>query len=938
MLNKHKNSTCLIIDGHSLAYRAFYGFPLSLKMPNGQIINAVYGFLSMFLNVLERFEPDYVCVCFDVKEPTFRHNMFPDYKANRPPSPEDFKSQVPVLKDSINRIGIKTLELAGYEADDIIGTIAEKASAGNIHSLIISGDKDTLQLVSDKVSVVMNKKGVSDIIIYNPGTVKNEFRLTPEQIIDLKSLQGDSSDNIPGVSGIGAKTATNLIEQFHSLENIYNNLENIKSDSIKQKLINDKKSAFISYKLASINKNIPIDTEIENLKYNYNLNKIIECLKDFNFNSLVRKFSKKTSMDTTKNIKTETREKEEAEVREKEDLDFCNYKIVDSIPQLKELIPEMSKGFALDIETTSKNIHLSQITGIAIAVRQKEAFYIPLNDFIDNNYQETDHTIPLFTQTISKKRAIKFELNPFLKILKPVLENINIAKFTHNGKYEYNVFKNYHIDLKGIEFDTMLAAYLLYPGQPLGLKALVKHFFNVNLLNFEDVAGKGKKCVTFDQVELETAKNYACADADFTFRLKLLMAPLVKENKLDTLFYDIEMPLQLVLGKMEYEGVCLDVGYLSHLNSIFSKDMKKLQKEVYILAGCEFNLSSPKQLQNVLFNKLGLPATKKTKTGFSTDASVLEKLSLKHKIAQILLEYRELEKLKSTYINAIPLLINDLTNRVHTSFNQTVTATGRLSSSNPNLQNIPVRSENGSKIRKAFIPSVPGNVIMSADYSQIELRIMAEMSKDYHMIQAFNNNEDIHLSTASVVFNSRLEDITREQRNQAKAVNFGIIYGISPYGLAENLKISPKDAKSIIENYFLLFPKIKLFMEASVEFARSNGFVKTLSGRIRPVTDINSPLKNKRQFAERIAVNTRVQGTAADIMKIAMIKIQAQIEKHKMQSKMIVQVHDELIFDVPEPEINALFDIVKDEMESAVNFSIPLSVNISTGNNWQETK
>jgi DNA polymerase I len=914
---KHK---ILIIDGHSLAYRVYYAFPKTLTLDDGRLSNVLYGFLTLLFRGLEKLKPDYLCICFDRKEKTFRHEMYPEYKAHRPPSPDDFREQIPILKEILHSIDVSVLDKAGYEADDLMGTLASVAESNGMDAMLLTGDKDFLQLATESISILFPAKGKADFQIYNSKAVLDTYGLTPDQMIDLKSLQGDSSDNIPGVAGIGPKTATNLLLEFHNLKELYNNLEKVSSANVRKKLEQDKDKAFLSYDLGRIDKKVPIEISLEEFKYSPDWKNILDCFRQYNFLTLMQKYQKNCSDVSSLEVE-----------EEKVDGD---YQLIESEEELALLIPKLKSGFAIDLETTSLDTFEAQIVGVAISFEAEKAFYIPLNEYIEEVSNDTEMMLFSVASPVSKEK--KYQLNPILKLLKPILENPDIPKYAHNAKYEYKVFLNYDIELKGISFDTMLAAYLLFPGERIGLKELVKKIFKLKMTTFEEVVGKGKAQIQFSQVSKENAVSYAGADADLTFRLKNLFQEDLKKKELEKLFYEIEMPLFTVLAKMEYTGVCINNGYLNELDNDFSLKLETLSNRIFVLAGCNFNINSPKQLAEILFDKLGLPVVKKTKTGRSTDASVLESLKPLHEIAEKLLSYRTLEKLRGTYVRAFPQLVEPKTNRVHTSFNQAVTLTGRLSSSNPNLQNIPIKTEDGRKIRAAIIPSTKDGYILSADYSQIELRVMAHLSHDENMIKAFNNDEDIHSSMASIIFDILQEDVSSEQRSRAKAVNFGIIYGQSSFGLAQSLGITRKEAAEIIEDYFIKFSRIKEFMETTIVFTENNLLVKTEFGRIRPLLDIKSSNRNIRNFNERAAVNTRVQGTAADIIKIAMINIQKKMEQKQMKSKMIIQVHDELVFDVVASELEAMKELVKVGMEQVIKFSVPLKVDISIGKNWNK--
>lgn len=914
----------LLIDGHSLAYRAFYSSPLTMTLSDGQPINAVYGFMVLLFKALDLFNPDALCICFDRKEPTFRHQLYPEYKAHRPPSPDAFKTQIPLLLRAIRDLGLSVLDLAGFEADDLIGTLSLKAHQQESDTIILTGDKDELQLISDYVTVVMNKKGLSEIVTYTPDFLYQTMQLRPEQIVDFKALQGDVSDNIPGVAGIGEITAKKLLAEFGSLDAIYSQIDRVQSASVKAKLVENKDSAYLSYKLATINRDVPIDISLDSLKFTYDWGRIISVFQEFEFTSLVRKFQHHVGTPLFATLYDST----PVTHFQKPDGD---YQLIASAIELESFLPALENGFAFDLETTAKEAMNAQIVGLSIAVEEKKAIYIPMNDYLT----EVSIEVPLFAMMASEpKKKIFFQSNPFLDQLKPYFENSAIPKYTHHGKYDALILRNYGITVKNIAFDTMLAAYLLNSTASLGLKDLVKKHLKIEMTEYKEITQNAK--INFSEVPIEVALPYAAADSDFTLRLTHLFQPQLIEKGVAPLYKDIELPLQSVLMDMEYDGVTIDVGYLAQLQTHFQLEITTLTQEIYQLAGQPFNLNSPKQVSEILFTKLGLPTIKKTKEGFSTDAYVLEKLAHYFDIAKLLLKHRTFEKLQNTYVKKLPLLVNPRTQRIHTSFNQTITSTGRLSSSSPNLQNIPIKSKEGEKIRKAFIPANSNDWILSADYSQIELRLMAHLSQDPTMIKAFQNQEDIHVSTAAMIFNVPISEVTKEMRGRAKTINFGIIYGMSSFGLSENLGISRTQAKEMIDQYFQNFPNIQNFIADTTEFVKNNGYVKTEFGRICLYPDIHSPQKSIQQMAIRAAVNARVQGTASDMIKRAMVRIQSLLKEKKYQSKMLIQVHDELVFDLKDNEKNILPSIIKTEMEQVLPLSVPLVVDLEIGKNWLE--
>ncbi|MBT5954036.1 DNA polymerase I [bacterium] len=946
----------MIVDGHSLAYRAFYAFPESLTLPNGDPINAVYGFIAMLFKSIEEFTPHLLCICFDRREPTHRHKMYEPYKAHRPPAPDNFKAQMPVLRRILEELNIKSLDLAGYEGDDLLGTLSTIAESKQIESYVMTGDTDALQLVTPLIKVVMNGKGKNPFLVYTPDDVFKKYQLNPNQLIDFKALKGDSSDNIPGVKGIGDKTATALLSEHKTLINVYNNIESIKSTSVKTKLETNKEIAFLSYELVKIVKDIPIDSNLDQYTFNPDWTSIASIFETYNFHSLFKKYSKKIPKSSDKekqvnqannslaSLQSEnigesslsfSKNEESAPSKLTKEPRLTKYGLIESEKELTKLIKTLGKTFSFDLETTSKNAIDAQIVGISFSNASNEAFYLALNKFINSDELNQVKCGTLFQNFESETKNI-FVLNPLLKLLKPIFEDPSISKITHNGKYEISVLKNYNINLKNICFDTMLAAFLLYPSEKIGLKALASTHLNVEMTNYEDITKKDKTTLRFDQVPITEATEYACADADLTWQLFKKFEPLLKEENLETIFNTIEMPVQSVLADMECNGVSMDPNFLINYQKSLTLKGKKLTEKIHILAEEPFNIKSPKQLSYILFEKLKLPVIKKTKTGFSTDASVLEKLKGKHEIADYLLSFRTIEKLLNTYVSVLPKLLNDRTKKIHTSFNQAIAQTGRLSSTNPNLQNIPIRTEEGLEIRKCFIPSHKDWSIVSSDYSQIELRIIAHLANDENLVSAFNNNQDIHVSTASIVFHTPVEEITKEQRYKAKAVNFGILYGISAFGLSENLKISRSEAKEIIDSYYSKFPKIQTFIDDSIKEAQETGYVVTEFGRKRPITDILSSSASARKFAERIAVNTKVQGTAADIIKIAMINMQKVLVEKQLKTKLIIQVHDELVFDAPDSELNILIPLIKSTMEQAVSLKVPLNVDLGHGKNWKE--
>ena len=888
-----KKEKLFLIDGNSYCYRAFYAIK-ELRNSKGKPTNAVYGFILMLKKLLEKEKPAYLAVAFDLKGPTFRHKQFEDYKAHRKPMPDDLVSQMGLIKETISGYNIPIFEKQGFEADDILATIAKKISQQGIDVYIVTGDKDMLQIVDKNIKVYSTHK---DDLIYDNEMVRERFSgLGPENITDFIALAGDATDNIPGVRGIGEKTAIELIKEFGSLDNIYKNLDKIKSEPRRKMLSEQEDSARISKELAMVDLNVPIEIDIADMRVKSpDSGKLLVIFKELEFKNFARDIASCNS-----DVHKEAR-----------------YKTITSLGDFKNFIREL-KGkfeFVLDTETTSERPMEAKLVGISFCWKEGEAYYVALRSMPD---------------------AQGIDLEIAIKELKPILEDENIKKIGQNIKYDKLVLLNYGIEVKGIAYDTMIASYLLNPSRMShGLDTIAFEYLDHKMTSIDELLGAGKKRVTMDMVDIEKVSMYSCGDSDVTLRLKNVFEKEIFKKELETLFKNIELPLVDVLSNMEKNGIKIDIDFLKEASSEMEIELSSLIKDIYQIAGEEFNINSPKQLSRILFEKLGLPIVKKTKTGASTDVEVLEKLSSLHPLPKELLRYRELSKLKSTYVDALPELINKKTGRLHTSFNQAVTATGRLSSSNPNLQNIPIKTEEGRKIRKAFIGE-NGNFIMSADYSQIELRILAHLSKDPELISAFEKDRDVHSHTASLVFGVDEKEVTPEMRVNAKTVNFGIIYGISAFGLSKSLGIDPGSAQQFIDSYFERYPRVKVYMEDKIEEARSAGYVTTLFNRRRYIPEIKIGGMREQQQAERIAINTPVQGSAADLIKIAMINIHRVMKKKNLKSLMTLQVHDELVFEVPMDELDKMKKLVKEEMEGAVKLLVPIKVSVQYGKNWLE--
>lgn len=875
-----------LIDGNSFCYRAYYAIR-GLTNSKGQPTNAIYGFITMLNKIVKDNSPDMLAVAFDLKGPTFRHKKFEEYKIHRKPMPDDLVSQMSHIKELVRAYSIPLYEVQGYEADDVLATLAKKAEERDIDTFIVTGDKDALQLVNSNIKVYSTHK---DGFIYDAARVKETYGVDPERMIDIMSLMGDATDNIPGVKGIGEKTAVELIGEFGSLDNLLKNVDKVKSESRKKMLKDNIDMARLSRDLAVLDTEVPIKIDFKELELKEPDNeKLAELFREFEFKSLLRDVTPREKLESI-------------------------YELIDDKKKFESLVGKLKglKEFVFDFETTSPDPMLADPVGVSFSWKIGEACYVPMNKYLDRD--------------------------EVLKSLKPVFEDAKIKKTGQNIKYEYIVLANCGIHLAGIAFDTMVASYLLNPSKlNHNLEDISLEYLNHKMTTpIEELIGKGKTAITMDKVDVDKVCRYCCEDSDVTLRLKSILEKEISEKDLDILLYNVEMPLVEVLAIMEINGVSIDKDYLNDLSKEMAGKLDRLTERIYKIAGEEFNINSPKQLSKILFEKLKLPIIKKTKTGISTNEEVLIKLASTHELPQELLAYRELAKLKSTYVDSLPLLINPKTGKVHTSFNQTVTATGRLSSSDPNLQNIPIRTEEGRKIRKAFTAGAKDNLLLSADYSQIELRIVAHLSGDKCLIDAFREGRDIHAFTASLVLGIEEKDITSQMRSMAKTVNFGIIYGMSPYGLSQSLKIDVNKAKDFIDAYFDRYPDVRQYLEGLISEAREKGFVTTLLGRRRYIPEINSPDMRIRQFAERTAVNTPIQGSAADIIKVAMIAINEKLTKENLGTKMTLQVHDELVFDVPKKELRSAAEIVKDGMEKVIKLKVPVEAHIEVGSNWLE--
>ena len=854
----------LILDSNSLMNRAFYALP-PLTTSEGISTSAIYGFMNMLLKMKEEIKPDYIVAAFDRKAPTFRHKEYSDYKAGRKKMPAELAMQFPIIKDILKNLAIEIYEIDGFEADDIIGTVANLCEKEGIEVYVVTGDKDALQLVSENINVIITKKGVTETEEYNKQAFIHEYKITPKQFIDVKGLMGDKSDNIPGVPGIGEKTAFKLIQTYGSIEEVLNNVENVNGKRLKENLEEYREQALFSKKLATIITEVPIDINLEDIKSNENFNK--EALKEQLMKLEMKKLLYKIIGED---------EKKEISI---------NKETINTLEALKKTLEEI-KDEAFFTYTVLDSSVFSKIRIDKIFLGQEnQSKEICIDEIIEENKEET------------------------LKIIKSFMENENIKKVIHDSKALITILSKENIELKGLEFDTAIAAYLLDSSKgKYELNSLISRYL-------------------LEDVEEDNFFNLSFYIKPLYLKLK----ELISKDNMDELYYTIELPLVYVLSAMEKEGFNIDKLMLDELQNKFTTEIDKTQKEIYNLAEEEFNISSPKQLGKILFEKLDLPVIKKTKTGYSTNAEVLEQLKDKHPIIEKVIYYRQITKLNSTYVEGLKNVI-DSDGAIHSSFNQTVTTTGRLSSTEPNLQNIPIKYEMGREIRKVFIPKEKGDIILSCDYSQIELRVLAHMANDENMINAFKHHSDIHRKTASEVFNTPFEEVTPVMRSRAKAVNFGIIYGMSDFSL------SKKEAAEYMAIYFDRYPNIKSYLNETVEKAKEDGYVLTILNRRRFIPEIKSSNKIVKALGDRLAMNAPIQGSAADIIKIAMVKVYNRLNKEKLKSKLILQVHDELILNVKENEEEKVRALVKEEMENAVKLKVPMEVDINEGSTWYEAK
>ena len=916
-----------LLDAYALIYRGYYAFIKNPRINSkGTDTSAILGFMNSLFEIIRTQNPDYLAVAFDKGGSVTRSEMFEEYKSNRDKTPEPILVAIPYIKKILEGMKIPILEKEGFEADDIIGTVAKDAEENNFKVYMVTPDKDFAQLVSHNIFLCKPARMGNSMEVWGVDEVKDKFEVeSPDQVIDYLGMMGDSVDNIPGLPGVGDKTAKKFIKQYGSLENLLQNAHEV-TGKLGEKIIENKELGVLSKKLAKIILDVPIDYNLDEFKLSDPDKEIVlKVFDELEFRRIKETFFKIFGTNSNQ------LEEKGAEVVQgdlfsetynlESNKDSLNgsksiYQRIESFEELKLLVEKMMKQeiVAFDTETEGLNALETDIVGISFSWQKGIGYYLP----VKNNKSAHEKSF---------------------EILRPFFESTEIIKVGHNIKFDIQVLHKYNVKVSSPIYDTMVAHYLINPDMRHNLDTLSESYLNYSPISIESLIGKkGKNQISMRDVSIDKITDYASEDADITLQLKSIFDKEIEVNNLSKIFYDIEIPMINVLSEMETEGIKIDTSYLEKLDKEFEEDLEKLKKEIFKKSGEEFNLNSPKQLGEILFDKLKLVSKpKKTKTGqYSTSEEVLSSLANDHKIIEDILEWRSLDKLQNTYVKSLPNEVSSLTNRVHSSFNQTVTTTGRLSSNNPNLQNIPIRTANGQKIRRAFIPRGSDYILMAADYSQIELRVIASMSNEKNMIDAFVNNQDIHTMTASKIYNVDPKNVTREQRGNAKTVNFGIIYGVSAFGLSQQTDLNRSESKVMIDNYFLNYPGLKKYMSDQIDFARNNGYVETIMGRRRYLQNINSQNNMLRSSSERNAINAPIQGSAADIIKIAMININSELKKQSLKSKMLLQVHDELVFDVHKSEKDQIKDIVKTTMESAVKLKVPLKIDLEFGKNWLE--
>lgn len=900
----------MILDGNSLLFRAFYAMP-SLKTKKGQYTNAVYGFLSMLYKLLDLYSPEYICVAFDPKKPTFRHEQYKDYKATRQKAPDELVSQFQLIRDVLDMHKIKCVEIEGFEADDVAGTFASAAQENGTKVYLVTSDRDYLQLIDENTSVILTKKGVTNTEEMDLSRMNEEYGITPEQFVDLKALMGDASDNIPGVGGVGEKTALKLIQEYKSLDSIYENIESIKG-KLREKLESDKMQAYMSQTLARIIKDIPIEFNMDDYRVQKpDSSQLSRMYDELEFRTFKKRIEEDSSSDMSQ---MSMFDHEKTEQDSKNDGREClSIEYIDSIEKVRDVAGKIRTGKKAYMKFLFDCDRAMFCSAVALGISDGCGVY-----FID------------FEKTIEDE---------VLDILKDAFEDESVEKCGHNLKNEAIYLMRKNIELKGISFDSEIGKYLLNPSESsYPIDKIAYEYLKSDIPSEGDILGSGKKAITFRELDLEGRKNYIFNFINTVIKSENPITAEIKELEMDVLFEKIELPLIEVLAYMEFIGFKVDCDVLDSLGVHFREKITQLEKKIYEHAGESFNINSPKQLAYILFEKLRLPVIKKTKTGISTDAEVLDKLKSEHEVASLIVDYRQMVKLNSTYVEGLKNVTGISDGRVHSVFNQTIAATGRISSTEPNLQNIPTRTQEGRELRKAFVAE-KGFVLCDADYSQIELRVLAHLAGEQNLIEAFQNHADIHTKTASQVFHVNMEDVTPTMRSRAKAVNFGIVYGISDYGLSRDLGIPRKEAKQYIDNYLSFYGSIDRYMKDIVEQGKKDGYVTTYFGRRRYIPELSSRNFNIRSFGERIALNTPVQGTAADIIKAAMVGVYKRLKKNNMKSRLILQVHDELIIEASTEELEEVKKILKEEMESVVDgFLVRLESDVNVGGSWYEAK
>ncbi len=923
----------------ALAYRAYFAF-INRPLLNSKGVNtsAVYGFVTALMRILEDEKPEHIAVVFDTRQPTFRHTMFPSYKATRQKMPEDMASQMDKLKEVVRAFNTPLIEVPGYEADDVIGTLARRAEKEGVMTYLVTGDKDFMQLISPLIKMYKPAKAGGEVEIVDEGGVQAKFGVRPDQVIDVLGLIGDSSDNVPGVKGVGEKTAIPLIQKYGSMQELYDHINDIPQKGLREKLETSRDIALLSRDLVTIRTDVPVDVDFHTLRAaRRDTTTLIKLFGELEFRSLAGKLRDTELFDdlvpaSTGGIAPAVTAPGKKDIS----TEAHHYACVTRLEDFQALCTKLSntKRISLVTLSTSHEIMKGALAGIAFSWKDRESWFVPVQSETAEQV-ENDGLFPL-EKSGAKQHTVGIPLDVIIKWLKPILENGEIKKAGHDVKQDMLALQRLDIQLAGTEFDTMVGSYVLRADAQHSLSSLASEYLGYSMMSFDDVVGKGKERKEITEVPVEKLADFLGERADIALQVHALQRVRLEQAGLMKLCKEIEFALIPVLARMEFAGISLDVPYLGSMSKELERQIDGLVRSIYQDAGEQFNINSTQQLADILFKRLNLSPVRKTKTGFSTDVGVLEVLKGQHPIIEKLLEYRQYTKLKSTYIDALPQLVNPRTGRIHASFNQTVAATGRLSGSDPNLQNIPIRTELGRAIRKAFIAGSEDCVLFSADYSQIELRVMAHICGDEGLLEAFRNNEDIHSSTAAKVFGVPISALTRDMRRKAKEVNFGIMYGIGPFGLATRLEISQTEAKEIIARYFERFPKVKQYITDTIDSARRTGYVQTLTGRRRYLSEINSRNANVRGNAERQAINMPIQGTAADMIKTAMIAIDTDIMKQHLESTMLLQVHDELVFEVPLKELETMKALVLDRMQNALSLSVPIQIETGSGRNWLE--